>query len=68
MRIKKSCPLCRQKINKIDYTNTALLQRFLWPWQKIKPNSNTYLCVKHQKHIASAIKTARQMALLPTKP
>jgi len=41
---------------------------FLMPDLKIKPRKYTGLCIPHQKRLARAIKTSRQMALLPYTP
>ncbi|MBI2626817.1 MAG: 30S ribosomal protein S18 [Parcubacteria group bacterium] len=59
------CQLCQDNRKKFDYKNAPLLRRFLMPDLKIKPRKYTGLCIPHQKRLARAIKTARQMALLP---
>jgi ribosomal protein S18 len=49
----------------VDYKDTAYLRRFMSERGKIKSRANTGTCVQHQSDIAVAIKTAREMALLP---
>jgi small subunit ribosomal protein S18 len=49
----------------VDYKDTGYLRRFMSERGKIKSRANTGTCVQHQSDIAIAIKTAREMALLP---
>ncbi|HYA69520.1 MAG TPA: 30S ribosomal protein S18, partial [Acidimicrobiales bacterium] len=49
----------------VDFKDTAYLRRFMSERGKIKSRANTGTCVQHQSAIAIAIKTAREMALLP---
>mgnify|MGYP000135595023 CR=1 FL=1 len=60
----KVCKLCARK-EKIDYKNIQFLSKFINDRGKILPRKATGLCEKHQKEVVRAIKTARQMALLP---
>jgi len=60
----KECLFCRRKIEELDYKDTAILSKFLNPWGKIKPASDTGVCAKHQRRLAEAIKRARYLALL----
>jgi len=52
-------------MKEIDYKNTQLLQRFVNNFMKIKPRKRTGTCSWHQRKLATAIKRARIMALLP---
>ena len=61
----KSCPFCRQKIELIDYKDIAQLRRYLSDRGRIRGRANTGACRKHQAQLATAIKRAREMALLP---
>lgn len=65
--MKKSnvCPLCDRHIDFVDYKYIRLLLAFLDRFGRIKPRYYTGVCLKHQKELASAIKKARIMALLP---
>lgn len=63
--VKMDCPFCKEKVNYIDYKDIKLLRRFITDRGKIKPRRVTGLCAQHQKDIATAVKRARQMALIP---
>jgi small subunit ribosomal protein S18 len=56
---------CAQKIDWVDYKDTNLLRRFITDRGKIKARTNTGTCAQHQRDVALAIKTARELALLP---
>ena len=49
----------------VDYKNVALLRKFISVEGKILPRRFTGLTAKEQRHIATAIKTARVAGLLP---
>ncbi|MCX8083929.1 MAG: 30S ribosomal protein S18 [Calditerrivibrio sp.] len=61
---KKSCRFCSDKVE-IDYKDAVLLKQFITERGKILPKRLTGVCTKHQRRLASAIKTARIIALLP---
>ncbi len=56
---------CTEKVADIDYTDTARLKKFISERAKILPRRVTGTCAKHQRELTTAIKRARQMALLP---
>ena len=62
---KKVCRFCRDKSLVIDYKNYDILRRFTTEGGKIIPRRITGNCAKHQRIIASAIKRARYISLLP---
>jgi small subunit ribosomal protein S18 len=62
---RKSCYFCRDKVAEIDYKNTAQLKRYISEKGKIRSRRITGACRRHQIQIASAVKRAREMALLP---
>ena len=64
-RRRKVSYLTLNKIDKIDYKDTALLQRFLTDRGKIMPSRQTGNTAKQQRMITRAIKRAREMALIP---
>jgi small subunit ribosomal protein S18 len=64
-RRKKSCPLTGANAPKIDYKDVKMLQRFISERGKILPSRITSVCHKKQRSLASAIKRARNIALLP---
>ena len=61
----KSCAFCKQKIEQIDYKDIAQLRRYLSERGRIRGRGNTGACRRHQSQLATAIKRAREMALLP---
>ncbi|GBD11472.1 30S ribosomal protein S18 [bacterium HR23] len=65
---KKACPFCVEKGLAIDYKNIPLLKRFIGEQMKIEPRRKTGVCAKHQRRLATAIKRARHLALLPFVP
>ena len=60
-----NCFFCQEKIEVVDYKESALLRKFVSSQFKIRPNFGTQLCPKHQRKVANAIKLARFMALMP---
>jgi small subunit ribosomal protein S18 len=62
---RRVCAFCADKIDSIDYKNTAKLRRFVSDRGKIMPRRATGNCAKHQRITMHAIKRARQVALLP---
>ncbi|MFH1088759.1 MAG: 30S ribosomal protein S18 [Patescibacteria group bacterium] len=63
--VKKYCHFCHEKIDYADYKNTKLLSKYLSRYMKIEPRRRSGNCAKHQRMVASALKRARHMALLP---
>ena len=64
-RRKKVCIFCQDKVNDIDYKDTAKLRKFISERAKILPRRVSGNCALHQRQLTTAIKRARQMALLP---
>ena len=61
----KFCQFCVDKNTVIDYKNSDFLRRFVTEDGKIRPRRQTGTCAKHQRELATAIKRARHLALLP---
>jgi small subunit ribosomal protein S18 len=61
----KVCLVCAQQIAWVDYKDTNLLRRFMTDRGKIKARANTGTCRQHQRDVALAIKSARELAMLP---
>jgi small subunit ribosomal protein S18 len=61
----KVCIFCADRAEWVDYKDTNLLRRFLSDRGKIRSRGNTGTCAQHQRDVATAIKTARELALLP---
>ena len=62
---KKVCSFCVDKVEHIDYKETAKLRKFITERGKILPRRISGNCAIHQRQLTSAIKRARQIALLP---
>ena len=62
---RKVCTFCVEKTDFIDYKDVAKLRRFTSERAKILPRRITGTCAKHQRALTTAIKRARQIALLP---
>ena len=62
---KKVCAFCVEKAETIDYKDVAKLRKFTSDRAKILPRRVTGTCAKHQRDLTTAIKRARQVALLP---
>ena len=64
-RKKKVCAFCAEKVTVIDYKDAAKLRKFVSERSKILPRRITGTCAKHQRELTTAIKRARQIAVLP---
>ncbi len=62
---RKVCTFCVDKVEHIDYKDAAKLRRFLSVSIKILPRRTSRTCAMHQRQLTTAIKRARQIALLP---
>lgn len=60
------CYFCESK-KEPDYLNIDELKRFVTERGRISNRNYTGICNKHQKKVATAIKRARHLALLPFK-
>jgi len=62
---RRVCSFCVDKIEHIDYKDTARLKRYITERGKILPRRISGNCAAHQRQLTTAIKRARIMALLP---
>ena len=62
---KKPCAMCRDSVEWVDYKDVPLLRKYMSDRGKIRSRRVTGNCAQHQRAIASAIKTARELVLLP---
>jgi len=62
---ERTCYLCANAIDELDYKDVRGLQRFTSASGKIFPRRKSGACMKHQRVISEAIKRARIMALVP---
>src|ERR1044072_2572990 len=64
-RQQKSCPFCESRVRWIDYKDDRTLGRFITDQGKILPSRLSGVCARHQRQLATAIKRARFLALIP---
>ncbi|HLI57364.1 MAG: 30S ribosomal protein S18 [Actinomycetota bacterium] len=62
---KKVCYFCRDKVTYVDFKDVAMLRRFVSDRGKIRARRVTGTCSQHQREVARAVKSAREVALLP---
>lgn len=60
----KDCAFCKEDKNP-EYADVATLQKYTTERGKIIPRSRSGICAKHQRRLATAIKHARHLALMP---
>ncbi|HXY29944.1 MAG TPA: 30S ribosomal protein S18 [Gemmatimonadaceae bacterium] len=64
-RPQKSCPFCESRVRYIDYKDDRTLGRFLTDTGKILPSRLSGVCARHQRQLATSMKRARYLALVP---
>lgn len=62
---KKIAPAKAIRIGHVDYKDTAILRKFISERGKIRARRVTGLSVQEQRMVATAVKNAREVALLP---
>jgi small subunit ribosomal protein S18 len=62
---KKICIFCKDKIDYVDYKDVSMLRKFISDRGKIRARRVSGNCAQHQRDVATAVKNAREMALLP---
>ena len=65
LKSRKPCKFCKEGVTHIDYKDERRLRRFMTDRGKIAPRRITGTCAKHQRILATAIKRARTIALVP---
>lgn len=64
-RRRKFCRFTAEGITEIDYKDLDILKSYVTETGKIIPSRNTGTKAKYQRQLASAVKRARFLALLP---
>jgi len=64
MKRKVDCYFTKNQIKEIDYRDTALLNRYLTNWGKLKSAKDTNTSTKYQRALGKAVKRARYLGLL----
>ncbi|NLP47427.1 MAG: 30S ribosomal protein S18 [Clostridiales bacterium] len=62
---RRVCTFCVEKVESIDYKDLNKLNKYVSDRSKILPRRMTGTCAKHQRALTTAIKRARQVALIP---
>jgi small subunit ribosomal protein S18 len=62
---RKPCQFCRDKVDRVDYRDFGSLRRHMSEKGKIRSARITGCCRRHQAQLATAIKRARELGLLP---
>ena len=62
---KKPCALCKDRVEWVDYKDVGMLRKYMSDRGKIRARRVSGNCTQHQRDIAIAIKTARELVLLP---
>lgn len=65
MRRRKYCRFTAEGIEQVDYKDVDLLKDFITETGKVVPSRITGTKAKYQRQLATAIKRARYLALLP---
>lgn len=65
LQVRRFCKFCADKAAFIDYKDIKTLRTYLTERGKIMPARMTGNCAKHQRALTTAIKRARNIALLP---
>jgi small subunit ribosomal protein S18 len=64
-RRRRVCKFCVEKTDYISYKDVKVLTPFIPERGKIQPRRISGTCAKHQRALQTAIKRARQLALIP---
>jgi small subunit ribosomal protein S18 len=64
-RRSKSCPVCESGVRVLDFKDERALSRFTTERGKILPARLSGMCARHQRQLATAVKRARYLALMP---
>jgi len=62
---RKVCVFCADSGMKIEYKDVKTLNHFITERGKILPRRISGTCAKHQRDLTTAIKRARNIALMP---
>jgi small subunit ribosomal protein S18 len=64
-RRSKTCPVCESGVRVLDFKDERALSRFTTERGKILPARLSGMCARHQRQLATAVKRARYLALMP---
>jgi small subunit ribosomal protein S18 len=61
----KTCHFCTSGARYVDYKDIENLSKFLDTYGRLLNHRKSGVCARHQRALATAVKRARIMALLP---
>jgi small subunit ribosomal protein S18 len=64
---RRVCRFCVDKVEEIDYKDVGTIRRFVTERGKIIPSRVSGTCAPHQRQLTTAIKRARNIALIAFK-
>lgn len=64
-RRSKTCPVCESGVRVLDFKDERSLSRYTTERGKILPARLSGMCARHQRQLATAVKRARYLALMP---
>ncbi len=64
---RRVCRFCADKVQEIDYKDVSTIRRFITERGKIVPSRVSGTCAPHQRQLTTAIKRARNIALIAFK-
>jgi len=64
LKKRRICRFCEEKDVYVDYKDDKRLVRFMTEQGKIIPRRTSGTCARHQRMLTTAIKRARQLALI----
>jgi small subunit ribosomal protein S18 len=64
-RRPKVCQFCSGDLEIMNYHDGRTLRRFISDTAKILPRRRTGTCAKHQRRLATTLKRARMLAIIP---
>ncbi|MBI2461944.1 MAG: 30S ribosomal protein S18 [Candidatus Rokubacteria bacterium] len=62
---RKVCKFCVDKIDMVDYKDVKRLRTFISERGKVIPRRISGSCARHQRQLTTALKRARNVALIP---
>jgi len=62
---RKICSFCADKVKRIGWKDVGILRRYINSNGTIRARRKTGTCARHQRRLATAIKRARHLALIP---
>lgn len=64
IKVPRNCQFCKEKLVP-DFNDVANLAKYMTDRGRIIGRDRSGVCSKHQRHLTTAIKRARHLAILP---